>query len=497
MTEINDPSVVSKAEKMKAKNDYVNTTFRLNDEVVVQDYHCSLKRTFGTQGRVWITYNYICFIPTLGSQIEVIPLKNIVRLDKTSGLIFGSNIEIHLQNGAQYTFGSFMHRDEAFEVLYHLWKHPPSYIEIAPPTPASNATPNSQFNMNNSSIPQASNLNNNSSQGFRRATKNANNQNNQANGLSIDDALEMGQVNRINTNASREAVQIALEVRQMGVDALNELTNQAEMIDRIEVNVEKIHANLDRGDRYMRGIETVGGAFKNIVSKQKLFVGSGQQDRTISVERKPEVVNVEILLKNADDSLTPCLLRFSENEFGCFTHDNQLIKGCSWSYDFIEQLVMRSRPQHMDIRFKQNAPRFRLMSAFLQGITNELVLRCPDAKIAFEPNSKKFQFGSFAISEKTFNLSARAALMNGNSETATKTSSLLSDNASPEMRAILDQQDKDLQIVSSVVSDLSGITTAIGTEVRRQNEQLDKVTGRVDEANNRMLRSNQRMNNLS
>lgn len=31
---------------------------------------------------------------------------------------------------SQYFFGSFVHRDETFNLVYYLWKNPPSYVEV-------------------------------------------------------------------------------------------------------------------------------------------------------------------------------------------------------------------------------------------------------------------------------------------------------------------------------------------------------------------------------
>jgi len=50
-----------------------------------------------------------------------------------------------------------------------------------------------------------------------------------------------------------------MEAREIGVLTLEDLSEQASIIDRIENDIEQINANLDRGDRYIRGLETFGG----------------------------------------------------------------------------------------------------------------------------------------------------------------------------------------------------------------------------------------------
>jgi len=129
----------------------------------------------------------------------------------------------------------------------------------------------------------------------------------------------------VDTKTSENALRLALEAREMGVDTITELELQAgtlqfpttfslrthssplwpyfaEQIDRIESDVENIHTNLDKGDRLLRfvnfppslpshrlptdllkirGVESFGGYLKNKFSNPTQIHGTSR-----AVERK-------------------------------------------------------------------------------------------------------------------------------------------------------------------------------------------------------------------
>ena len=135
---------------------------------------------------------------------------------------------------------------------------------------------------------------------------------------------------------------------------------------------------------------------------------------------------------------------------------DRVMPQCAWEYSQIKFLVMRARPLHMDVRFRDNSPRFRwvffffffffffyfylllfsfltsplppppythtiptpppfsfthqiifkrLMASRIQAITNELVLRAAEARkakgdtprVLFEPNARRFDYGSYFL----------------------------------------------------------------------------------------------------
>jgi hypothetical protein len=284
----------------------------------------------------------------------------------------------------------------------------------------------------------------------------------------------------------------------MGVATLEELALQAETLDRIERDIENINANLDRGDRYVRAMESVGGVLKNAFSKeQKRGPAPSPKDHTITLTRQPKVVDIDILLKNPDDSMTPCLLQLQEDCFVCINAiTKRAERGLSWRYEHVLMVIMRARPLHMDIRFQEPTPRFRLMSSYLQAITNELVLRTGpnQAKVIFEPSVKRFQFGSFKVSDATAIGRGRNADANGGGggggsgfrPNHIKASDLLSNNASSEVRAAVDQQEEDLHAISNVLDDLGAIANGMSSTLDDQIRQIDRITKKVDDTASHM-----------
>jgi len=70
---------------------------------------------------------------------------------------------------------------------------------------------------------------------------------------------------RLNTEATRQALSLVNETVSMSAATLQEVQRQAEQLDRIERNVDNIHANLDKSDRLLRGMESIPAYFGNKV----------------------------------------------------------------------------------------------------------------------------------------------------------------------------------------------------------------------------------------
>jgi hypothetical protein len=115
----------------------------------------------------------------------------------------------------------------------------------------------------------------------------------------------------------------------------------------------------------------------------------------------------------------PSILSFDEDFFSCIDHTtDKLVSGHKYLYTEVADIVMRVRPEHADIRYWpvfclliclffilfdveadliirfNGKERFRMMSSYLQIITNELVLRSKESnheiQVIFEPQSRKF-----------------------------------------------------------------------------------------------------------
>jgi len=73
------------------------------------------------------------------------------------------------------------------------------------------------------------------------------------------------------------------------------------------------------------------------------------------------------------------------------------IRGMTWQYEDVLELVVRSRPLHLDVRFGAKLPRFRLVSSYIQPIVNELYFRCTEVHSSCAVCSVWHQHGTYQI----------------------------------------------------------------------------------------------------
>jgi hypothetical protein len=281
---------------------------------------------------------------------------------------------------------------------------------------------------------------------------------------------------------------------------MEELSRQAELLDRIERDVENIHLNLDRGDRYIRSMEGMGGTIKNMFAKDLPRNSPYQKkDHAIVLQRKPKNVDFNIIIKNPDQTFTPAIIRFSDDAFYFLAEDTQKpIPGKEWSYNLIGGLVVNSRHLHMELRLL--GPRVknivRIISSYLQGITNEMALRTEEGQItvAFEPHSKSFQYGSFKVSDRLESQSNRSGLSSSNPHS--KASDVLSGNVSQKVKDDFDRQNENLELLDSLVDEIGLMNEGIGKELVDQTERITHITNNVDQAQTHISSSTKRTKNL-
>eukprot|EP00026_Physarum_polycephalum_P001563 Phypoly_transcript_01565.p1 GENE.Phypoly_transcript_01565~~Phypoly_transcript_01565.p1 ORF type:complete len:546 (-),score=84.07 Phypoly_transcript_01565:1662-3230(-) len=311
---------------------------------------------------------------------------------------------------------------------------------------------------------------------------------------------------KVDVETSRNALRIAMETRDIGAATMSELSYQAEVIDLIERDVENIHNNLDKANRLVRGIESVGGTIANAFSSEKK-TGRDVQfvDRTLVSKRIEVPVDIQILLKLKNDDLVPASLRFTAETFSVVNTQGpkRPEKDIRFQYENIESLWVRARPLHLDVRFKdKKVPRFRLMSSYVQSIVNEFCLRAKpkigEVSVIFEPGTRKFVYGTTRIplpSDNTATGGERKAAFFRKDAGAPALPAAFK-NASDETKQGILQQEQDLAQISDLLGDMHGMATTIGGELERQSEQLDRITVRVDLADNRLQNTNTRIKNM-
>jgi hypothetical protein len=470
---------------MKQKTEEFRRLFNLPEtETVIQDYACSYGASLG---RLYVSQNYVCFHSKILNRNETIPFRKVANITVEKTLIF-SSIGIKLQdNPNPLWFSNFVHLDEAYKLIYYLWKNPPSVVSV---------------NVNDEILPGIK-KDGRLSSAIQSEIDNTNTTNNQN-----DQTQEQMTTPQVDVATSKRALRLAQEAVQLGSDSLNELSQQGEALDRIETNLNMMEYQLNQSDRLLSGIESLPAYIGNAIRKNKQPPPPEpvKNDHSVKLKKQPiPNMDIEILCKNKDDSFTPALLRLSEDTFSCIDPETEkpLQKEMVWPYTAIDSIVMRARHQHMDVRFKvPTMERFRLMSSYLQVITNELFLRAqekksssgPPVKVVFEPGVPEFAYGNPRISMQPTRSRGTAGFIRPESQK--RTSELLSSNAPKKLKDDLDETDKDLDNISRLVGDLNSIAVTMGDTIKEQTEHLERLNAKADQVTAHIEQNNRRMDKI-
>lgn len=509
-----------KAIAMKKKTEIVQRAFNLPDtESVIQDYSCCFWKTLPHTGRMYITQKNICFIGSLTSQ-TIISLRKITSIE-----LSGTSILIKV-NAEENWFGAFMNRPEVYVILSHLWSHPPTYVTL---DQASLTQNNPQAN--SQGAPQGMGGKGGSGGlgggggglgggglgggglgggglggGGLSGGGYGNNPSGNRQPVGEADFGGTGQKQKyyVDTEASKRALATLNQTKDIATSTIVELQTQGEQLDRIQQSAENIHGHLDQADRYMRGIESVGGAFSNYMSG-----GADKKVSSISSKdfsrQKFVNVEVEVLHKIQNDSLIPAKVLFENDLWSIIERETPALSNSpqkyNYNYSTITKVIMRARPEHMDVRFNDGS-RVRLMSSFLQILVNEFSLRLlGQLKVDFEAGSRKFDFGKPGLSEKVKIKESEAKQSNasgfvrGGRGKPVSVSEQLSTNVDDSTKKQIQQVEQNLDLISLGLRDLDVMARQIGTTTDTQNEQLDYINDLVEVGDQRVKKLNRRVEN--
>ncbi|KAH3757276.1 delta-aminolevulinate dehydratase [Pelomyxa schiedti] len=510
-----------KALKLKSKTDAVKTLFNLpSTESVIQDYRCYLKG-FMTVGRMSITQNYILWKSKLSAAQESIHFTKVKQIVQETA--FFKTIVIQTDSSA-YTFNGFMHYQETLYLLLYLWKHPVSYVTMDNiPDPTVTAKPAKPKRDADDLL---------SGGGYSGTGRTSTTTSVSAGYDGEEDQLLDVEVD---VGASKEALRRALECRDISEATMAELALQGEVLDVMEHDVEKIHHDLDKGERHIRGCESIGGTIKNKVTHVSRGAHKDMHyiDRTIQVAEKVVIEEIDILQKLTNDDFIPAVLHLEPEGFSLLPAQHSLpatatptpatttstasspppdkskpadkskstaasttpAKPKLTPYDTIHQIVVRARPQHVDIRFPANkGERMRMMTSYMQWVLCEFHKRAPTALIVFEPNAPRFEYEDphllerCATNRKTKSGAAGAVTAKGVDP--------LIKSAPSHLQAALLEQDRDLDEITDVIGDLHGMASAMTGTIDDQITQIERVTKRAEQANERMNVQGQRIDGM-
>jgi hypothetical protein len=494
-----------KAEHMQVKSSNFRKVFALEEtESVIQDYVCSEKGGM-VRGHMYISQNFICYQGTIPAKLIVIPFRKITSIDEEKPLL--SSYIVIVTTDEKYYFGSFAwsHHDECLVLLRYLLHNPPSYVKINKSIdvafPEKKKEEKSTFGLDweTDSKSASSSFSSFSSGKFLSPIEEKIPENSNSNG-----AVQKVKT-KVNVEATERALRDLQEVHNMGADTLRELSTQAETIDRIELGIDNIHASLDKTHKLMRGIESIPSYIGNSLSKRKDQDNKRNTtvlDRTIVVAPgKLPSLDIEILCKLPNDSLVEALLRIGDDTIRCVDPktDKLIAPEYVYYYSEITQIIMRARPEHCDIRFQPQTrkQRFRLMSSYLQIMTNEIKLRAPNAKeieVTFEQGVLPFEYNHISISIQPTLSRTQQSSGFFRSENQFRLSTLITTDA--ETKEDLHKVDRNLDQISRILGQVNSMAKATGEEINRQNEQLDRVNKKVDAGVDRMVEQNYRIDKV-
>ena len=452
----------------------------------------------------------------------------------------------------QVLFTNFSHRDEVYELLVYLWQNPPSYVTAAQPDedavdsgklgeitigrttvgrgpgmtgsgswgdPLASSSPSLSGPGGN---PRAVSMYgavpvNGSGATFGQPSYNTSltspgnpfgpsSSTSAVNGQMQAQAMAQQEA-RVDVEKAREALRLAYSTRDVTADTINKIEQQGQQLVRMEAHLDNMSSNLDQSEHLIKGMESVfyyiGNKMKKNGQAAPPVVDYG--NRALKVERQQPPLDIEILCKNPDDSFTPALLRFHSLGFACVdtVTGKPLNPSYTWPYADVQQLVLRARHEHLDVKFTLSSAkeRFRLMSSYIQLIVNEIIIRKPEANdisVVFEPGVKQFEYGNPALSKipTTSRVAASSGFSRPEALGGQKTSALLSAQADQQTRDDLDEVDRHMDEVSRVVGDIGDMAQAMNHELGAQIDHIDRIDRKVTENNDRILVHTDRMNKL-
>eukprot|EP01106_Pelomyxa_sp_JSP_P003061 TRINITY_DN1459_c0_g2_i2.p1 TRINITY_DN1459_c0_g2~~TRINITY_DN1459_c0_g2_i2.p1 ORF type:complete len:301 (-),score=96.30 TRINITY_DN1459_c0_g2_i2:126-1028(-) len=300
----------------------------------------------------------------------------------------------------------------------------------------------------------------------------------------------------------------------------------------MERDVEHVHHELDKAARHIRGTESVTGAVKNAFTSAPKGAHKDMQyvDRTVQVKEKVVVEQIEILHKLPNDDLVPAVLHLSPEGFCIIdTPDPATTPAAAAAapppgggaaaaaaapapapaaaatpttkpipYDWVHQIVIRARPQHIDIRLAAGkGDRQRMLTSYMQWVVCEFTARNSSVLVVFEPNAPSFEFKDQRIRHQS--TTNRKTLVGRNGELIRAGHQLedpLLKHAPASLRQDLKQQDQDLDQIHTVLGDLHGMATAMGGVIDDQIRQVDRVTTRAQEATERIKKQTTQVENI-
>lgn len=509
-----------KVRLMKGRNNYVHKVFGDDipaTEKVIEDFGCSYG---GVSGRVFFTQNYILFCNgELLNPSKLVKSKlalyKVTGATKESGVLLPSSICVTDEEGFMHKYTGFaaLVRNKAFAVLEHLMQHQPLYAtlraqapqaepEKAAPAPRPASAP-PQVRQMEEELDYLSGRWGELSQGWEE----------QKRAQRASAAL----YEKPDTALVKDAIRTVYEINNIGKNVITRMDEQATMIDNVEDHLDDTAANIRNGDVKLDSVDSIAGA---VVGSLKGTVKARHHERVRAGLDGEKYYDIPILVKHSLGALQHAVLRLGPNEFCCVDPvkdtsfvgsvmrtgfwktlsggdslkeapegEMPLMRDYKYSYDSVGAVVIRCRPQHIDIRFHDGTERFRCMTSYVQAVANEMVLRCGASRVSviFEPHARRFQYNDEKLRRMIKLKPPRVAGLECDNtfviQDFEKTTDTVITNAPKEVADALDEQDKGVDELQELMRHVNANTDHIGRESRRQVEQLKHVNALASDVN--------------
>eukprot|EP00008_Paramoeba_atlantica_P005061 CAMPEP_0201481174 /NCGR_PEP_ID=MMETSP0151_2-20130828/5479_1 /ASSEMBLY_ACC=CAM_ASM_000257 /TAXON_ID=200890 /ORGANISM="Paramoeba atlantica, Strain 621/1 / CCAP 1560/9" /LENGTH=509 /DNA_ID=CAMNT_0047863245 /DNA_START=118 /DNA_END=1647 /DNA_ORIENTATION=+ len=477
--------VMSKVVKLNKVSDKAHQLFNMPSfDFVVQEYRC---RMLSHIGNLRVTSQCLHFHSPLPAQfVESISYRTIkdIQLEK------GSKIHLVLEHSeVPFSLLTPGKAPEAFNLIFHLWKFPVSFVRLDLDAPEED-----EIGVVQGWGDRTRKLALSDPEPKEKPTKFKKQK------MSFSEDQGRRKDYEVNVQGAVEAVRLANQAVEMGEEILKELENQRELLFRLEEQAYEMEHKLDLTRYYLDGIGSLSGAACNLFKlrpKKHPKVMKNEMAAKNQWMEKVKVRKARCLLKLENDMLHPCLLVFEKDKFFAFNEETKnQIGEFSWSYEAVQFIVVRTRPLHLDIHFEEKIPRFRLASSYIQAIVNELYLRCvakvTPVRVLFEPSARSFDYGSYqlALVESYLEEDSKAC--------AKKVISLADvlENASDETKEQVREVEKCFKEVNVKADELFLIAGEMSEKIEESKDQIENLQEHIAKNTQALNSENKRVHHV-
>jgi len=119
LEEVNEENISTETKQNSQQKLFTKFNIKNSQEKIVKDFYCSLNLKIPHNGTMFVTTHFLLFSCKFPSKEQAkIQIKDIKNIEKKNTLkVIANAIKITTHSGKEYLFGSFIHRDDAFNCI--------------------------------------------------------------------------------------------------------------------------------------------------------------------------------------------------------------------------------------------------------------------------------------------------------------------------------------------------------------------------------------------